>query len=170
MVFGKRMKDKNPMDPNYLSISHYLKNEKEIPKEKITPLQLADSLDLLCKQAIDQVQKIKTDNNVDLQYEVGDIKTWANLGLYFSNKLKAAVAYKQYIISNDSNDIRQAIAHLTVAVDYWHSVVEITTPLYKPVPLVHFSDNEDKDDYFHWSKIEIQVQQELAWLQALQTQ
>lgn len=163
------MADKLPMEPAYLSISDFIKNENNVPKDKISPLHLADSLDLFCKKAILDIADIKAGKNVDLLYELSDIKTWANLGLYFSNKLRAAVEYKRFQSSKDFKDLDKSITWLTKSVDNWHSVVEITKPVYNPVPLVHFSDNEDKDDYFHWSKIEKQVEEELVWLKSLQT-
>lgn len=160
------MADKKPMDPTYMSISDYLHNENNPAANKITPLQLADSIDSFCKKALEEVDIATQGNNIDLLYEISDIKTWANLGMYFSNKLRAAVEYKRFLKSNDGTDLNEAIKYLEKANAYWHSVVEITTPIYKPVPLVHLSENDD--EYFHWSKIEKQVNEELEWLKSLE--
>jgi len=106
---------------------------------------------------------------VDLLYEVSDIKAWANLGLYFSNKLRAAVEYKRYKTSNDDKDLKKAIEWLTKASTDWSELVEVTTQVYKPVPLTHFCENDKEFEelYFHWSIVEKEVNAELDWLMSL---
>jgi hypothetical protein len=96
---------------------------------------------------------------------------WANLGLYFSNKLRAAVEYKRFKTSNDKKDLEKSIEWLTKATENWHALVEATTPVYEPVPLTHFCENEEeaKDQKFHWSIVETQVIEELSWLKSLQS-
>ncbi len=163
------MAEKLPMEPAYMSIADFLANENNIPKGKISPLYLADSLETICKQALMDVKGIMPGKNVDLLYEVSDIRAWANLGLYFSNKLKAATEYKRFKISSQQKDLQKAIEWLTKANGYWHSLVAVTTPVYKPVPLTHFCENhiDYAEDRFHWSKIEAETKSELNWLIAL---
>jgi len=163
------MADKVPMDPAYMSIADFLATENKIPKGKISPLHLADSVEQICNQVIKELSTIKMDKNVDLLYEVSDMKAWANLGFYFSNKLRAAVEYKRYKTSNDKKDLDKAIGWLTKATEAWHTLVEVTKSVYKPVPLTHFCENEGepKDLKFHWSIVEKQVIDELNWLKSL---
>jgi hypothetical protein len=169
LISLNEMAERDPMDPAYLGINEFLENEKNISKEKITPFHLADSLETICNQALKNISSIKTEKNVDLLYEVSDIKAWANLGLYFSNKLRAAVEYKRFKKSNDKKDLDKAIRWLTKATTNWHSLVAVTTPVYKPVPLTHFCENDEefKELYFHWSIVEKQVIEELTWLKLL---
>jgi len=165
------MAEKMPMEPAYLSIAEFLANENNVPKEKISPFYLADSLESACNKALKSVRGIKTDDNVDLLYEVSDIKAWANLGIYFSNKLRAAVEYRRFKTSNDEKDLKKAIGWLTKASASWSELVEVTTPVYKPVPLTHFCENapEYAETYFHWSIVEKEVNAELDWLKTLKT-
>jgi hypothetical protein len=160
------MAKKVPMEPDYLSIDEFLKNENNLPKDKISPIHLADSVESFCNQALSDVKKIKPGKNVDLLYEVSDIKAWAHLGLYFSNKMRAAVEYKRYKTSNDKKDLDKAIEWLTKASADWSKLVEVTTPVYEPVPLTHFCENDPEysEDLFHWSKVEKEVNEELDWL------
>lgn len=162
------MADKTPMEPAYLSIADFLANEKNVPAGKISPFHLADSLEAVCNQALKDVNGIKPGKNVDLLYEVSDIKAWANLGLYFSNKLRAAVEYKRFKTSNEAKDLEKSVEWLTKATENWRALVEATTPVYKPVPLTHFCENEGepKDLPFHWSIVEKEVIDELEWLKA----
>jgi hypothetical protein len=165
------MAEKSPMEPAYLSIADFLANENSVPAGKISPYHLADSLEVICNQTMKEVNGIKPGKNVDLLYEVSDIKAWANLGLYFSNKLRAAVEYKRFKTSNDAKDLEKSIEWLTKATENWHALVEATTPVYEPVPLTHFCENEEeaKDQKFHWSIVETQVKEELEWLKSLQS-
>jgi len=163
------MADKTPMEPSYLSIADFLANEKNVPKGKISPFHLADSLESICNQALKEVKRIRPGKNTDLLYEVTDIKAWANLGIYFSNKLRAAVEYKRYKTSNDIKDLDKAIEWLTEASAGWHSLVEVTKAVYQPVPLTHFCENDPEFEelYFHWSIVEKEVIAELEWLKSL---
>jgi hypothetical protein len=169
LISLNEMADKLPMEPAYMSIADFLANENNIPLGKVSPFYLADSLETICKQALTDVKGIMAGKNVDLLYEVSDIKAWSNLGLYFSNKLRAAVEYKRYTISKNENDIQKAIKFLTTATQYWHSLVEVTAPVYKPVPLTHYCENDPQyaQVLFHWSKVEAEVKDELAWLKNL---
>ncbi len=161
--------ERQPMEPAYLSIADFLTNENNVPDGRISPFHLADSLETICNQALKDVKGIKPGENVDLLYEVSDIKAWANLGLYFSNKLRAAVEYKRFKTSNDKKDLDKSIELLTKATSDWHSLVEVTTLVYKPVPLTHFCENapEFEELYFHWSIVEKEVKAELDWLKSL---
>jgi hypothetical protein len=163
------MAEKIPMEPDYLCIADFLANENNVPKGKISPFHLADSLETICNQALRDAKRIMSGNNVDLLYEVSDIKAWANLGLYFSNKMRAAVEYKRFKTSHDKKSLDKAIEWLTIASAGWHTLVEVTTPVYKPVPLTHFCENapEFKELYFHWSIVEDQMKAELAWLRSM---
>ena len=163
------MAEKMPMEPAYLSIAEFLAKENNVPKGKISPIHLADSIESICNQALKGVNRIQAGKNVDLLYEVSDIKAWANLGLYFSNKLRAAVEYRRFKTSNDEKDLKKAIEWLTKATACWHSLVEVTSPVYKPVPLTHFCENDKEFEelYFHWSIVEKEVSDELNWLKSL---
>ena len=163
------MAEKTPMEPAFVSIADFLANENNVPKGKISPYHLADSLETICNQSIKEAKTIKSGKNVDLLYEVSDIKAWANLGLYFSNKLRAAVEYKRYLTSKDKKDLDTSIEWLTKATENWHSLVEATEPVYKPVPLTHFCENapEYEELNFHWSIVEKEVKAELEWLKNL---
>jgi hypothetical protein len=70
----EEMAHKQPMEPAYLSISKFLDNEYHPPPDMITPIQLADSLESLCQKALTDVRDIQIDKNLDLLYEVSDIK------------------------------------------------------------------------------------------------
>lgn len=164
-----KMASQDPLDPFYMSISEFLATETDPEQEMINPVQLADSLDSFCLQAIDETKEISIGDNVDLRYEVSDIQAWANLGMYFSNKLRAAVEYSRFLSSGNPEDLDRAIHFLETAVQYWLTLVEVTEPVYDPVPLVHYYRNNVEEEIFHWSLIEDEVVKELDWLKSLRT-
>jgi len=164
-----KMASQDPLDPFYMSISEFLATENDPDKEMINPVQLADSIDSFCLQAIEETKDISIGDNVDLRYEVSDIQAWANLGMYFSNKLRAAVEYSRFLSSGNPEDLDRAIHFLETAVQYWRTLVEVTEPVYDPVPLVHYYRNNVEKEIFHWSLIEDEVVKELDWLKSLRT-
>jgi hypothetical protein len=122
-------------------------------------------LDVFCADAISILEKTDTDGDNDLLYELSDIKSWANLGMYFSDKLRAAVYYREFQISGDREKLEKAVYWLEMATAHWLQVVEITSAVYKPVPLQHYELNDHAS--FHWSEVAKEVQEELMWLKSL---
>jgi hypothetical protein len=131
---------------------------------RITPVALADSINSFCGKALQITEGITTGTNTDLLYEVSDIRAWAYLGLYFSNKLKAAVEYQKYLDTNDINFHSNAIKWLEKSAENWNDVVKVTREVYDPVPLLHY--NYTNREYFHWSEMQKEVTAELEWLKS----
>lgn len=164
LISLKQMAEKTPMDTTLMSVYEYaenLENKNELP-DKITPVEMADSIESFCTRAIDLVSGIETGDDVNLMYEKTDILTWANLGLYFANKLRSAVSYQQFEDTGNEDFHEQAVLLLEKATKCWEEVVRLTIGVYKETPLQHYNRNEDK--YFHWSKVYTEVKDELDWL------
>lgn len=120
-------------------------------KERVTPPQIADSLERNAKQALKLVENINPakNQNAALIYEVADIKTWANLGLHYAEKIRGAIALQTYRVNGNKTYQQQAIRHLSKGLEYWDKVIEITRPLYNDMPLVHYSEQGGK----HWKEM-----------------
>jgi hypothetical protein len=60
-----------------------------------------------------------------------------------------------------------AVKHLENALNYWDRLIEITRPIYNDMPLVHFSESDNKhwkeNDHlrFHWEKLRPDVVRDL---------
>ncbi len=160
------MATKNPMEPAYLSIPDFLANGEKPVDGKITPLQLADSVETFCMKALTEVENIKPGKNTGLLYEVNDIKAWSHLGLYFSDKLRAAVDYQKYLIKGEKEYQQKAVENLEKAARNWRQLVTVTEKVYQPMPLMHYTHNGG-NRYFHWSVVEKEVTDELEWLKNL---
>ena len=149
-------------DPDYVSVPDYVKQfsaGQAFADNKITPPVLIKMLERDCMEALKLVENINTTGNNTLMFEVADVKTWANMGLHFAEKLKGAVALQTYRTKGNEENKLQAIRHLENALKYWDVVVSITRPMYNDMPLVHYSEQggvrseENKSLEFHWEKI-----------------
>jgi hypothetical protein len=120
-----------------------------------------------CIAALALVKDIQTAGNNALLFEVADIKTWANMGLHFAEKLKGAIALQTYRTKGGEEAKQNAIRHLENALKYWDEVVSITHPLYNDMPLVHYSEQngvrseENKHLTFHWKKLRPDVAKDI---------
>ena len=161
------MAAKQPMDPTYLSIQEFLANGEKPVEGKITPVQLADSVETFCLKALAEVENIDPGKNTDLLHEVTDIRTWSQLGLYFSCKLRAAVDYQKYINTGETEFHQKAVQNLEKAAENWRELVIITEPVYQPMPLMHYTHNGG-NRYFHWLEVENEVIRELNQLKKVE--
>jgi len=148
-----------PLDTNYISIAEYVKtilSGNSFGKHKITPPDLAALLEKDCSKALELVKDINVTGNDALMYEVSDVKAWANLGLFFAEKLKGAVALETYRINGGEEYKQNSVKHLEKALQFWDVVINITSPIYNDMPLVHYSSQDGKsweeNDHlrFHW--------------------
>ena len=100
-------------------------------------------------------------------YEVADIRTWSYLGLHFAEKIRGGIALQNFRTNGDVSNKNNAVKHLQNALAYWDSVVSITRPLYRDMPLVHFSQqggNESPENFyrkFHWAMLTPDVQKDV---------
>jgi len=151
------------MDPDYVSVADFVKETRAgraLAAGRVTPPALADALERDSRAALDLVKDIAPGGNTALQYEVADIRVWANLGLHLAEKLRGAIALENYRADHDTGFQAQAIAHLEKALSYWDEVVNITTPLYKDMKLTHYNHNSfdaNPDNLFHWSRVRPEV-------------
>ena len=154
----EEMAQKIPMDPRYMSIPELISGDG-LAAGKISPLELADSIEAFCLEAKEHVKPIDVGENVDLRYEVADINTWASLGICFANRLRAAVSYQKFVETNDAAHKASAISLLEKSLENWKEVVSITQPIYDPVPLVHMNSNDNA--LFHWSVFQKDIEEEI---------
>jgi hypothetical protein len=164
-----RLIDQPTLDPDYISVTDYVKGiaAGETFDKKITPLKLSEKLRANCRKALDLIKNIKPGKNIAFQQELDDIRTWANLGLYFSEKLKGAVALQTFRTKGGEVNKKNAIAHLENALQFWNGVISITTPLYNDMPLVHLSEQggkswkENDSLRFHWRFLRNEVKNDI---------
>jgi hypothetical protein len=159
-----------PLDTDYVSIADYVRRRNakgSFKKNEITPQQLAGMLERDCRKALSMVKKVDVSRNKSLMYEVADIKTWSYLGLHFAEKIRGGIALQTYRTNGNVSNKNNAVKHLENALAYWDSVVNITRPLYRDMPLVHLSQqggNESPENFyrkFHWAMLTPDVQKDV---------
>lgn len=154
-------------DPSYLSVADYvMRNETGEPFEDgtVTPVQLAQLLENNAERALGLVDDIDTSENLSLLHEVIDVKAWANLGLYFAEQLRSAVAIQESRTTGNQERAEQAIEHMDRALGYWDEVVAVTRPFYRDMPLTHYNgpdNNRNDDNLFHWELLRPQIAQDI---------
>ncbi len=156
------------LDPAYISIKDYVKKiveRKLLDNGKISPLVLADSLEKDGRQVISYVTKFRAGASAPLSCELDDLETWARLSLYFSCKLRAAVALENYRLTGNQSQKDQAIKWLKDALTHWKKVSVITSDHYQEVPYIdgyNSSLNASKDaEDFSWIKFLPQVERDI---------
>ncbi|WP_228527748.1 hypothetical protein [Pararhodonellum marinum] len=155
------------MDKDYVSVADYV--DKGLTKGSFgagstTPLSLAKNLEHDNLEALRLVEGIDVSNDASLLHEVADVKIWANLGLYFAEKLRGAVALQTFRKTSDANYQQEAIDHLEKALAYWDEVIQISRPLYKDMPLTHYNHNffyPNEDNLFHWALLRKDVARDI---------
>ena len=153
------------LDTSLVSIEDYVKRNYS-GDDKITPLQLAGKLADDGNKALSVVDGIKT-KNPTLNHELDDIRTWAYLSLYFSEKLKGGTALQYYRVTGDSTKQQESIRYLEQALNYWEKVVEITGKYIDKIPLLHLGDrfnnggNKRPLSKFSWANLTEEVRYDI---------
>lgn len=156
------------LDPAYVGVADYVAataRGQHFARSRITPLMLADRLEADCRDALRLVAQIEPGDDLALTYEVADVQTWSHLGLHLAAKLRGAVALQTFRTNGNPVAKDEAIGHLETALDEWDQVIAITDPLYRPMPLTHFTGQSsalNPDAQFHWKYLRAQVAKDIA--------
>lgn len=151
------------LDPAYVSIADYVDaqlKENTFSADRVSPPDLAKQLESDCREALRLVERIDTQDDVALMYEVADVQAWAHLGLHLAEKIRGGVALQMYRQAGGEEYKVQAIAHLENALAQWDELIGITRPIYRDMLLTHLigsSKNLNPDGLFHWALIRPQV-------------
>jgi hypothetical protein len=160
--------DHETLDPQMLSIPQYvqlLHQKKDIPKDKITPLGLADASEEDSREALEIIDALRPrvdDYSGALVSEIDDVATWSYLGLYFAVKLRAGVALESFRISGDPIQKEEAVRLLERCLTHWDQVIVYTKDRYMPTPHVSTQNYGQEYDVFSWSLLRPQVVRDIA--------
>lgn len=155
------------LDPKMISIMDYvdqITNEKSIPPEKITPLELADQLEqdgLNALELLNILSRHLSDLKGALISEREDLYTWSYLSLYFAEKLRAGVSLQLFRINGDSRDKAKSVDFLVNALGFWKKVVEHTQERYMAVPHVSVPEDAPESRLFSWENYLPQVERDI---------
>lgn len=162
----ERLIRQKPLLANRLSVEDYVaRRNTALGSGIVTPLEVAARLERNSRRAIDLVRTIDTSRDASLMYEVADVKAWSYLGLFFAEKLRAAVALQTFRVSGAKTLKTRAVDHLERSVAYWDELVGLTEPVYRDMPLAHYNppDNRRNDDnLFHWKRLRAAVAKDVT--------
>ena len=102
-----------------------------------------------------------------LAHEIDDIRTWANLSLYFAEKLKGGTALQQFRMTGDVEKQKESVQNLEAALKHWETVVGITSKYIDEIPLMHLnpkyvnSGNSRPLAKFSWANLTDEVRNDV---------
>lgn len=155
------------LDPDLVSIGEFVGNYDQsasLPAGKISPLQLADSLESDSKATLALLKGLRnkvTPYSGALQSELDDLETWANLAAYMADKVRAGVSLQRYIQSGDTENKSSAVDYLERCLDHWKAVIDLTKDRYMPVPHVSTEHYDDRFAQFSWEHFLPQVERDI---------
>jgi hypothetical protein len=163
--------DHETLDPEMLSIADYVGqvlDKKEIAAGKVTPLQLADLSETDSRKALEAIARLRAKVSPfsgALVSELDDAATWAHLGLYFADKLRAGVALKTFNKTGRADQKENAVKLLEKCISHWSQVVALTKDRYLPTPHVATQNYGPAFQTFSWEALQPQVELDLKTAQ-----
>ncbi len=139
----REMATHKPLDAGYLSVADFVQKKiagEPIPGGVVTPAKLAEALAQDADEALrlcDAIAGLVPDSETDFRIELNDIRVWAYLSRYFSDKLNGAVCYQEAAMTSNRNSQADAVEHLRRALADWNALVDITEAQYQEVSLPH---------------------------------
>ncbi len=148
------------LDPTFLSIPDYVKRataNEGIPDGTTTPLRLAADLQDDGQAVLELLDSLRREARAypgSFECELDDLEAWANLSLYFAEKLTGGVALETYRQTGKPEEKARAISSLERAAGCWGRVVGVTEKHYGEVPYVG-------GGMFSWAKYTDQVKRDI---------
>ncbi len=137
---------------------------------KVTPLQLAALSEDDSKKSLAMLRKISKNlspRHATLSSEVQDMAVWSYLGLYLSDKIRAATAAYRYQLNGDMRDKKQALRYIIKCQQHWKEVTRLTKDRYRAVPHVSTENYGSNFQAFSWELMQPYVEQDVKWVKAL---
>ena len=152
--------DHETLDPSLMSIPDFTASwlvGESVPDGVVTPLALADSSENDSLRALELVGGLMGRVNEytgALKSELDDIATWAYLGLYLADKLRAGVELDRFRSTGNSTYQQRAVTLLNRGLEHWDNVIDYTKNRYVSVPHVALA-NWTAGEYrsFSWDRL-----------------
>jgi hypothetical protein len=130
----------------YLSVDEVVNHGVTDPA-RITPLQLADQLDVDCAEALRLAhQAARMSDSAILAIELNDIRCWTLHGRYFAEKLRGSMALARFIKTGDPALKDDALTHMMNCKALWLELVDAVETYNQEVIPYQF------DKTFSWRK------------------
>jgi hypothetical protein len=127
--------NRHPMlGSNISGITEWLHTDAK-GKGLISPLSIADTLNLLANRALDGLKKMPAYSALstnELQQTQSDIEAFATIGLYYAAKIQAAFALAQFDKTNDPKHRQNSLDWLKKAEAHWDKYADIYSQKNRP--------------------------------------
>jgi hypothetical protein len=127
--------NRQPMSgSNIAGIDEWLHSDAK-SKGLLSPLMVADSLEILANLSLNGLKKLPKYSHIandELQQTQSDIEAFARIGLYYSEKIRAAFALAEYDKSGDVKFKESSLAYLKNAETHWNDYANIYTQKNQP--------------------------------------
>ncbi|SKB30359.1 hypothetical protein SAMN05660226_00619 [Parapedobacter luteus] len=150
------------LDSNLMAIKMYVTKTLQggLDTAKTTPTELARQSETDSRAALALIAGIRQripHHRGALVSELDDMATWAYLGLYFADKIRAGVALEFLQQTGEEAKRTEAIQLLQRCVEHWDGVIFHTKGRYLPVPHVATEYYGDEFKTFSWEQLRPQV-------------
>ncbi|MFY0654005.1 MAG: hypothetical protein JXQ96_18330 [Cyclobacteriaceae bacterium] len=116
-----------------LNIADYC--EKRINEEIISemnPFDVSDNLENYAQQTLSLIEGIEDSSNTQLNLTINDIIAFAQLGNYYSEKIRGATELALFEMTSKSEHQDKAVLHLKNALSHWKKYAETLETQYEP--------------------------------------
>lgn len=148
--------ESTPTDPNYVSVEEFGNGSRDFGA-KVTPIELAEALEVDATEALTLVNGISTVDET-LTCEIEDVKAWSYLSLYFAKKLRAAVAINQ-------KDKTDAIKFICQAQQHWVDLASVIEAHIIP-GYVYGEKFGGGQGHWHWNAYQDEVDDDVEWVKS----
>jgi len=125
-------------------------------KDKETsPLAVADELEVNANEALQGIASMTDNGNIELKETLGDIRSQAYFGLYWSHKIRGGVELAYFRKNKNPEHKEQAVHHLEKALEEWKNYAAQLEESYEKV---RFSGH----DVFDWDALTTDVENDIT--------
>jgi len=155
------------LDPDFVSVTEFVEaalTGRRLARHRVTPLRQADEVERACRMALAEIEGIDPGVSEALRQELADVRAWASLGMYYAEKLRAAVDLERCRRTGDERAWARAKEAIERAIGHWDELIAVTDPVYRPFATMLYLGTETPR--FHWKLIRDQVVGDLAIVEA----
>jgi hypothetical protein len=140
---------------DYMSIEDYVKAGRATDGDK-TPLQVADMIEEYCDTSLSLLRQLGPRGDRELHETLQDIRTIAEMGKYYADKIRGATMLALHRKTKDSKLQRDAVNALTRAAEHWRAYTKLLTGRYRsPIWL-------NRIGHVDWRKLTREVERDIA--------
>ncbi len=136
---------------SFINIKEFVQGNKN----GVSPLSVADSLEVNASAALNVISKLSHNGNIELKETLGDIRSQAYFGLYWANKIRGGVELQKYRVNKNTENKENAIVYLSNAFEEWKNYAAQLDESYEKV---RFAGHH----VFDWDALTVDVENDIG--------